>query len=154
MVLTREPMPSTPSILADTAQAVLNANVIVRFFHDVLATGDAARAGAFLADDLVDHDAAPGSPAGADGVIQKLAVLWQAFPDGRFTLQEVIAAGDGVAARSLFTGTQHGWFGPVAPTGRRVSVSFSDWYRIADGKVAEHWHTFDEAGLMRQLGAT
>ena len=39
-------MSSTPIIFADSAQAVLNANVIVRFFHDVLATGDAARAGA------------------------------------------------------------------------------------------------------------
>ncbi|MGV3633916.1 MAG: ester cyclase [Pseudorhodoplanes sp.] len=145
-------MSSTPGIHADSAQAVLNANVVVRFFTDVLATGDAARAGAFLADGFVDHDAAPGSPAGADGVIGKLAALWQAFPDGRFALQTVIAAGDRVAARSLFTGTQLGRFGPIAPTGRCVSVSFSDWYRIADGRIAEHWHNFDEAGLMRQLG--
>jgi predicted ester cyclase len=33
-----------------------------------------------------------------------------------------------------------------------VSVTFSDWYRIAGGRIAEHWHDFDEAGLMRQLG--
>lgn len=145
-------MPDTPHILTDSATAVLNAHVIVRFFAEVLTTGDAARAGGFLGDDFIDHDAPPQSPAGAEGVIQKLASLWHAFPDGRFTLETVIAAGDCVAARSTFTGTQRGHFGPLAPTGRSVSVSFSDWYRIANGKIAEHRHNFDEAGLMRQLG--
>jgi steroid delta-isomerase-like uncharacterized protein len=146
-------MSDQPRVITDSAQAGLNARLIVRFFNEVLATGDAARAGAILAEDFVDHDAAPGSPAGADGVIQKLAVLWHAFPDGCFTLQTVLAAGDSVAARSLFAGTQRGPFGPLAPTGRRVNVTFSDWYRIANGKIAAHWHNFDEAGLMRQLGA-
>jgi steroid delta-isomerase-like uncharacterized protein len=145
-------MNDKPHILADSAAAVLNAHVVVRFFAEVLATGDAARAAGFLSADFVDHDAAPGLAAGADGVIQKLAALWHAFPDGRFTLEGVIAAGDGVAARSVFTGTHRGHFGPLAPTGRPVSVSFSDWYRIASGRIAEHWHNFDEAGLMRQLG--
>ncbi len=145
-------MPEKPHILADSPQAVLNAHVIVRFFTDVLATGDAARAAAFLAEDFIDHDATPGLPIGPDGVIQKLAALWLAFPDGRFTLQTVVAAGDRVAAHSLFTGTQRGRFGPLLPTGRNVRVTFSDWYRIAGGRIAEHWHDFDEAGLMRQLG--
>ncbi len=146
-------MTDKPQILADSAAAVLNAHVVVRFFAEVLATGDAARAAGFLSDDFIDHDAAPGVATGADGVIQKLAALWHAFPDGRFSLQSVIAAGDSVAARSVFTGTQRGYFGPLAPTGRGVSVGFSDWYRIANGKIAEHWHNFDEAGMMRQLGA-
>jgi steroid delta-isomerase-like uncharacterized protein len=145
-------MTGKPQILADTATAVLNAHVIVRFFAEVLATGDAARAGGFLGDDFIDRDAAPGVAAGAEGVIQKLAALWHAFPDGAFALETVIAAGDCVAARSTFTGTQRGYFGALAPTGRSVSVSFSDWYRIANGKIAEHRHNFDEAGLMRQLG--
>jgi predicted ester cyclase len=141
-----------PDIFAESAQSVLNANVIVRFFNEVLATGDAARARAFLTDGFTDHDATPGLPIGPDGVIQKLAALWLAFPDGRFTLRTVVAAGDRVAAHSLFTGTQRGRFGPLLPTGRNVSVTFSDWYRIAGGRIAEHWHDFDEAGLMRQLG--
>jgi steroid delta-isomerase-like uncharacterized protein len=146
-------MNSQPRILADSPLANLNARLIVRFFNEVLATGDAARAGAFLADDFIDRDAAPGAPEGADGVIQKLATLWHAFPDGRFALETMIAADDRVAARSIFTGTQSGPFGALAPTGRGVSVTVSDWYRIAEGRIAEHWHNFDEAGLMRQLGA-
>lgn len=142
----------SPQIFADGAPAILHAQVVVRFFNEVLATGDPARAGGFLSDGFVDHDAAPGLPAGAEGVIQKLAALWHAFPDGRFSLDTVIAAGDRVAARSAFSGTQRGYFGALAPTGRSVRVSFSDWYRIADGRIAEHWHDFGEAGLMRQLG--
>ncbi len=143
-----------PQIVSDSAQADLNARLIVRFFREVLMTGDAARAGGFLAEDFIDHDAAPSLSAGADAVIQKLAVWWHAFPDGQFALETVIAAGDLVAARSTFTGTHLGPFGPIAPAGRRVSVSFSDWYRVGGGRIVAHWHNFDEAGLMRQLGAS
>jgi hypothetical protein len=27
-------------------------------------------------------------------------------------------------------------------------------FRIADGRIAEHWHVADIAGMLRQLGAT
>lgn len=139
------------AIAADSDVARAHAEVVARFFAQGLAAGQAEAALAFLAEDFLDHDPAqPG--AGRDGVVGKLTALWAAFPDGRFELQEIVAAGDRVFARSLFTGTQSGNFGALAPTGRRVCVSFSDLYRLRDGRIAEHWHDYDEAGLLRQLG--
>ncbi len=146
-------MSGPPVVSADSASARANADLVVRFFTEVLAKGQADAALPFLADDFVDRDPAQTNDAGRDGVVTKLKALWSAFPDGRFTLQDIVAAGERVAARSVFTGTQTGAFGPLAPTGKRVSVTFSDFYRMADGRIAEHWHNFDEAGLMRQLGA-
>jgi steroid delta-isomerase-like uncharacterized protein len=144
--------PSRPVISADSATARANAARIVDFFEQVLATGDAEAARGFLGDAFVDHDPAPGAPTDAAGVVTKLKALWIAFPQGRFALQEVAAAGDRVAARSIFSGTNLGPFGDVPPTGRSVSVSFADFYRLAGGRITEHWHDFDKHGLMQQLG--
>jgi steroid delta-isomerase-like uncharacterized protein len=144
---------STPLISADSATARANAARIIDFFEQVLATGNAEAAPAFLGSNFVDHDPAPGAPTDAAGVVSKLKALWIAFPQGRFALQEVAAAGDRVAARSIFSGTNLGPFGDVPPTGKSVSVSFADFYRLSDGRITEHWHEFDQYGLMQQLGA-
>ncbi|MET0427656.1 MAG: ester cyclase [Microvirga sp.] len=138
---------------ADGAAAQAQAERIAAFFREVLATGDLARAPAYLSPDFHDHDPASGGEDGAEGVVAKLRALWDGFPDGRFGLLEVVAAGDRVAARSVFRGTQTGRFGTLAPTGRRVAVSFMDFYRMSGGMITAHWHTFDRYHLLQQLGA-
>jgi len=50
-------------------------------------------------------------------------------------------------------GTQTGPFFGMPPTGKRVTVSANILMRVADGKVHELVGVFDEAGLLRQLGA-
>ena len=81
-----------------------------------------------------------------------LAGFWTAFPDGRFTPEIVVAAGDMVSVRSRFSGTQTGPLGSLPATGKRIEITFHDFYRMAEGKIAGHWHVFDAAGMMSQLG--
>ncbi len=38
------------------------------------------------------------------------------------------------------------------PTGRSFEVEQMHMFRVADGRIAEHWSQRDEVGLMRQLG--
>ena len=42
----------------------------------------------------------------------------------------------------------------IAPTGRRVVYVGAGFFRIADGRIVEHWHQHDALGLMRQLRTT
>ena len=41
----------------------------------------------------------------------------------------------------------------IEPTGKRVSPQQSHWFRVVDGKVAEHWAVRDDLGTLRQVGA-
>jgi hypothetical protein len=50
------------------------------------------------------------------------------------------------------TGTHRGEMMGPAPTGRRVRTSGIDVFRLADGKLAEHWATVDALGMLRQIG--
>ncbi len=37
-------------------------------------------------------------------------------------------------------------------TGRSYEIEEMHWFRIADGRIREHWHVADLAGMFRQLG--
>ena len=74
------------------------------------------------------------------------------YPDLWWQIDDLIAEGDKVVARTTMSGTHSGDFFGIAPTGRRVSVVGVHVFRIQDGKVAEHWGSNDDLSLMRQLG--
>lgn len=40
------------------------------------------------------------------------------------------------------------------PTGKRFATTQTHWFRMADGKVAEHWANRDDLGMAMQLGWT
>jgi lactoylglutathione lyase len=41
----------------------------------------------------------------------------------------------------------------IEPTGREVSWTFIDLWRVAQGKIVEHWACRDDLGLLVQIGA-
>jgi hypothetical protein len=51
------------------------------------------------------------------------------------------------------TGTHLGPLRGIPPTGRRVTMSFLEMFRIADGKLAEQWISLDTLTLLHQLEA-
>lgn len=114
------------------------ARVITDFFGSVLsAAHDTASIDRYLSPDFVDHSAA-GSDTGPSGVKEKLDQLWAALPQGSYELQQVVAAGDWVAARSTLLGGKE-------------PVDFADFYKVVDGLIVEHWHVVDTAALGRAL---
>jgi predicted ester cyclase len=81
-----------------------------------------------------------------------IAFFEAAFPHYELIADDMVAEGDKVAIRATFNGTQTGEFLGVAPTGKDVSISLILVYRVAGGKIGEHWMNADQLGLMQQLG--
>ncbi len=105
----------------------------------------------FVASDFVIH--APREDIhGREGATQMFSMLYQAFPDLHFTIEDQIADGDSVVTRWVATGTHNGEFQGIAPTNKQVRLSGTDIDRIANGKVVECWTTTDDLGLLQQLG--
>jgi predicted ester cyclase len=80
------------------------------------------------------------------------AAFFKAFPDLHTTIDQLVAEGDLVAVRNTWSGTQQGEFQGIPPTGKHVTFTTMDIYRMVDGKIAEHWAEMDAMGLMQQLG--
>ncbi|HEV2686260.1 MAG TPA: ester cyclase [Actinomycetota bacterium] len=95
----------------------------------------------------------PGKVEGPKHMRSVVEWLVEQFPDVTMTVEVVVAEGDSLVARVLTEGTNLGKLGGVIPpTGKRFSARQSHWYRVHDGKLAEHWATRDDLSAMMQLG--
>ena len=74
------------------------------------------------------------------------------FPDGHWTIEDMVSEGDKVAWRWTFCGIHLGEFMGIPATRRQVRLSGMVISRIAGGKIAEEWENYDAIGMMRQLG--
>ena len=122
--------------------------------NELLRTGDATALERLAAAEFVDHNPSPGQGPGLRGVVQSFAELRSAFPDAQLSVEDMIAEGDKVATRVTFRGTHRGAFMGLAPAGKRVTQTGIDIVRVAGGKAVERWGSFDDLGLLQQLGAT
>jgi steroid delta-isomerase-like uncharacterized protein len=77
-----------------------------------------------------------------------------ALPDVRIDIDDTIAEGEKVAVRVVLTGTHTGAGLGVAPTGRRVHVAGIVIVQISGGQIVSGWNSWDQLGLLQQLGAT
>lgn len=122
------------------------------FFIEAYNSGNLTTADEIFAADFVSHTLTPGTPHGWAGFKQALATFRTAFPDSQFTAEDTITEGNKVVTRVTFHGTHHGNLGDFNPTGKRVTMTGIEIYRIADSKIAEHWGNGDDLGMMQQLG--
>ncbi|MEZ0068910.1 putative ester cyclase [Streptacidiphilus sp. MAP12-20] len=90
--------------------------------------------------------------------------LWlrSAFADLRWEIHDEVASADLVVLHTTMAGRQVGPFvsydedGRVAQampsTGREFATTQTHWFRVAEGRITEHWANRDDLGLARQLG--
>jgi steroid delta-isomerase-like uncharacterized protein len=130
---------------------------IAKSYLNALDRRDVDGAVALVAEDLVNHTAIA-EAQGAAGLRRILGKLHKAFPDQRTSCDDVIAEGDRVVCRVTVRGTNSGplefvqW--PMPATGKSVTTTGIHVFRIANGKIAEHWGAMDTLNMLRQLGIT
>ena len=90
----------------------------------------------------------------ADALLkQHIAGYEAAFPRYALIAEDMIAEADKVVVRLTFRATYGGGFMNIPATGQQVAMPGIIIYRIADGKIVDHWMQVDSAALMQQLGA-
>lgn len=131
-----------------------NKALVRRFLETFFNQGNWALAGELCAPNFVNHD--PAAPWASDraGMVQNFQINHAGFPDSYTTAEDIIAEGDKVVKRWIFTGTHTGEWHGIPPTGKQVTLSGFSMYRISDGKIQEIWWGYDTLGLLQQLGVT
>ena len=102
----------------------------------------------FIAPDYVDHT----HQVGPEGLKQLFNMGFKAFPDWYETIEDIIVEGDKVWVRLTYTGTYTGEWRGLAPTGKKVTMTAVDIYRIVNGKLIEYWNVSDGLDFFKQLG--
>ena len=126
---------------------------VVRRWVEAFNEGDTNAVDELLTDSYVRHD--PNSPEvrGPEEEKQLIAMYRSAFPDLRFSIEDMVAEDDRVAMRVGISATHEGELLGIPPTQRRLSFTAMELYRLAEGKIDEQWVNMDTLGMMQQLGA-
>jgi steroid delta-isomerase-like uncharacterized protein len=127
-----------------------NKAIVRRYFDQILNNKRHDLAEEFLADNIELHGS--GLAPGLDAVKQWLTMFAVAFPDGHQVIEDVVAEGDRVVARTTFNGTHQGEMQGIPATGKSVSIPSITIFRMDNGKIAEGWLVSDNLGMMQQLG--
>lgn len=70
----------------------------------------------------------------------------------KIAIDVMLAEGDLVAVRSIWTGTYMGTVRGIAIARKPVTLVYMNIYRVAGGRIVENWASADGASLARQLG--
>jgi steroid delta-isomerase-like uncharacterized protein len=124
---------------------------LVRAGFQAFNGGDADECLALASAELIINLAEVPEPLGRDVWRQGFEMLKNAFPDLQAHIEDIFAAQDKVAVRLRFRGTHSGEFLGIPATGRSIEYVSHEFYRIADGLIAEEWICSDMATLLRQL---
>jgi len=128
-------------------------SALMRRTYDLINAGDIEGFGELLADDFVEYEVTPGLAPTKDGVKQFFTMYLAAFPDLRFSADDILASGDKVVGRVTITGTNTGDFMGMPATGKSVNIQAIDIIRFGDDGLAhEHWGVVDVMAMMQQLG--
>jgi steroid delta-isomerase-like uncharacterized protein len=123
-----------------------NKAICRRFFEEVFNKHNLDALDEFLATNYVDH-----TQSDAQGLKNELRDMFAAAPDIHAVIEDVIAEGDKVVLRLTKRGTMIGEYAGVRPSGNTFDVSEIHIFRIADGKIIEHWDLFDMLSVMEAL---
>ncbi|MBO3749886.1 nuclear transport factor 2 family protein [Streptosporangiaceae bacterium NEAU-GS5] len=126
-----------------------------RFFEAVNAQDLDAVAGCCAADVFLRTPS--GQADDRDEALYFHQVIWDAFPDQRFTIDKAITQDTDVVVAVTITGTHEGPLllaggSVMAPTGRRMSLSACWTFCVEDDLIMSHQLYWDQLELYAELG--
>lgn len=120
-------------------------------YEEILNKGKVELFEELCAPNFVKHAIPPAADYGIEGSKQSVMMLRKAFPDIKYTVEDMIEEGDKIVARWTAHGTHKGEFMGIPPTGKQVTFTGIEIIRIEGDKAVEEWEELDRAGLMQQL---
>ncbi len=129
-----------------------NKALVRRFVQEIFAEGRPEAVDELVAPDFVSHTFGI-----TDDGIAKLKAASQrvhaSLTNVRFDIEDMVAEDNRVAVRLTASGTATADFMGMPAAGKSYRIGEMHFFRIVDGKVAEHWHQYDAAGQMKQLSS-
>ena len=128
-----------------------NKSAVRRLYERVWNLGELDVLDEIVTSDFVGHRSDRPDDLGREALRQSVIALCEAFPNGKFTIEEMVGEGDSVAVRYTARATHKGPFRELQPTGNEIIVEGLALYRIEEGQIAERWEILDQLSLMQQL---
>ena len=112
--------------------------LVMKRFVEFINTASEQLAGELISPGAIFY--VPGQPEpmrGPTGYLVIIGMMRGGFPDIQWTLEDIVAEGDKVAARFTMRGTHQGNFFGVPPSGKPIKVQAMNFYRLTNGQITE-----------------
>ncbi len=130
-----------------------NKAVVMRYVNEIQNGHSIDAIESIFSSEFIDHmDTYGGLFQGIDGLKKGYAAAFQAFPDLKAIVCQMIADEDRVVLHKTVMGTHRGEFRGIPATGQKVEYQSIYIFRIENNKISEYWGLQDELKLMQQLG--
>jgi steroid delta-isomerase-like uncharacterized protein len=136
---------------AQTALEEQNKELAVRFYEEIDKQNFAA-AIAMLSPDAKIYASGSFEAAKPEDLRPIFPAWFTAFPDYIHNIEDVIAEGDKVVVKTIYTGTHEEEFFGAPPTGNTFKYLGIHILTIKEGKIVEAWVLEDMLYLWQQLG--
>jgi steroid delta-isomerase-like uncharacterized protein len=124
-----------------------------RLFEEVWNEGHVPVADELITTTYTHHDTStPDVGRGPESEKKRVTLYRNAFPDIRFTIEDILAEGETVVTRWSCRGTHKGDLNGIPPTGKQFNITGVSIARFTNGKMFEGYVNWDALGLMQQLG--
>jgi predicted ester cyclase len=143
-------MTTMPRAMSDPNTLQANKELVRQIIDRIFVHQEDAAIDELVSESFVPRTFGP-MPRGREGLREGMRRAGAGVSDAEFTIHDLIAEGDRVAARLTTTARHTGPFMGIEPSGKRYSIDEIHIFRIRDGQLVEHWHAFDTASLMAQL---
>jgi predicted ester cyclase len=145
---TEQPTPPARSPdMTDSTQEI-NMRAIRSLYDECFNAGALEGLDALVAPDYLG----PQGERGPDGFRNTIRGIQTGIPDIRYTIDEVLAAGDAVAVRWTWRGTHTGTLREFAPSQKPVTNPGIALFHLKDGKIVSAAVQTDRLGLLQQIG--
>jgi predicted ester cyclase len=133
-----------------------HAKTLPQRFASALTAGDMKAFADLISEDYNNHQNSAAAPAPSGKSMKKATVDFFAnrvnsLTGLTVTVEASLADGAMCAASFVYEGVHDAVYYGYAPTGRKLRFTSCDIFRLADGKIAEHWGMGDIAGVLAQL---
>ncbi len=103
--------------------------------------------------DWQDIPLAPNQGPGPDGLKMLMPSFFEAFPDMKIVVHEIVGGHGRAGVRASILGTHCGSIFGVPATGKAVDVAIHEFHHIKDGRITHTWHLENWFGMLNQIGA-
>ena len=107
---------------------------VLRHFEDFVNLKKPEVALSNFSEDFLDHDEPGGVAIGPKAAMAMMAAAYERWPDLHVSVEDIVAEGDKVVVRNVWTATEKA-------TGRKISFRGFVLWRFANGKIVERWAT-------------
>jgi len=129
---------------------------IIRRLFEAENKRDLAMLDKLIAPNFVEGRNTPFELRGPEGYKQFVTLLFKAFPDWHETIEDIVAEDDKVCvfmnATAIHTGEWNFLGVTLAPTGKKITYTAVNVWRIVDGKIVERKSVRDLLAFLAQLG--